>query len=146
MSKPIIYLAGPVSTGGAGSIFENAQRMIRWVKYFVKKDETRVYIAPWVGEVLAFIGEEFRPEFYQRVLDDDCEVVARLSGVCGVGLGGNGGWTKGMSQERATARAIGRPALDMTRFAEPEDVPEDFDLEAAWGAITPNGYMYKEPY
>lgn len=113
-------------------MFDNAQRMIRWVKWFVQNDNHRVYIAPWVAEVMAFVGEEFSPEFYQRVLDDDCEVVGRMNGVCGVGVGPTGVWTKGMSQERATARALGKVVLDMTTYAEPEDLPYKFNMDEAW--------------
>lgn len=144
--KPIIYIAGPVSSGGAGSVAANAQRMIRWVKWFVNKDPGRVYIAPWVAEVLAFTGETLSPDFYQRVLDDDCAVVGRLNGLVGVGTGPGAGWTKGMSQERATARALGRTVLDMTRFEEPMDVPEDFNLNEAWVNTDGESFSYTEPY
>lgn len=146
--KPIIYIAGPVSTGGAGSVSENAQRMIRWVKWFVRNDTSRVYIAPWVAEVLAFSGDILEPEFYQRVLDDDCDVVSHMNGLVGVGTGPGGGWTKGMSQERATARALGRPVLDMTKFSEPKDInnyPHFFSVEDEWKLAT-DPMIYREPY
>lgn len=130
--KSVIYIASPVSTGGAGSVVANAKRAIRWTKWFVEQDPTRIYIAPWVAEVLGFLDTEVAPEFYQRVLDDDCEVVRRLDGVVGVGFGGTGGWSRGMAQERATARAVNLDVLDMTWFAEPADVPKEFSLNLAW--------------
>lgn len=136
--KPIIYVAAPVSGDPVG----NAQRAIRWVKWFVNEDSTRIYIAPWVAEVLSFVDEELAPGFYQRVLDDDVEVVFRLDGLVGVG----GKWSGGMLQERVVPYVQRRPLLDMTRFLEPTDVPADFNLEAAWIKATPDIYGYKEPY
>lgn len=136
--KPIIYVAAPVS----GDPFNNAQRAIRWVKWFVNEDPSRIYIAPWVSEVLGFIEEALAPEFYQRVLDDDCEVVGQLHGLVGVG----GKWSSGMLQERASAKARNRAVLDMTRFTEPEDVPNSFDLDGAWMDLPKANIQYVEPY
>lgn len=140
--KPIIYVAHPVSTGDP---VENAYKAIRWVKWFIAQDSSRIYVAPWVAEVLGFAGEKSDANSYQRVLDDDCEVVGVLHGV--VGTGGEG-WTKGMAQERATARARHQPVLDLTGFREPEDVPLTVanDLDLAWAKVTPNSPDYVEPY
>lgn len=134
--KPIIYVAAPVTGDPVG----NAQRAIRWVRWFVEKDPSRIYIAPWVAEVLGFANEQLASGFYQRVLDDDVEVVARLDGLVGVA----GKWSGGMLQERVVPRVRRRPVLDMTEFLEPTDVPDTFNLEAAWIAATPVDYM--EPY
>lgn len=138
--KPIIYVAAPVS----GKPIINAQRATRWVKWFVLKDPSRVYIAPWVAEVMGFADEQLKPEFYQRILDDDCEVVRALHGLVGVA----GKWSPGMLQERATAKARNCPVLDLTNFLEPEDVPEAVasQLELAWARVTPNNPNYVEPY
>lgn len=136
--KPIIYVAAPVTGDPQG----NAQRAIRWVKWFVNEDPTRIYIAPWVAEVLGFLGEELSPGFYQRVLDDDVEVVSRLDGLVGIG----GKWSGGMLQERVVPRVMRRPLLDMTQFVEPEDVPATFNLEAAWAKASPNTINYVEPH
>lgn len=123
--KPIIYVAAPVS----GAPFDNAQRAIRWVRWFCDEDPSRIYIAPWVAEVMGYIGEDVSPAFYQRVLDDDCEVVGRAcQGLVGVG----GKWSIGMLQERATAKAMNHPVLNMTAYLEPEDVPPGFSLRREW--------------
>ncbi len=126
--KPIIYIAHPVSAGLTPK--ENALNTLQWVKWFVDNDPRRIYIAPWVAEVQAFLDVKVSPEFYQRVLDDDCDVVLRMDGIVGVG----GQWTRGMLQERATARAANRDILDMTRFLRPSDVPAYFDIELEWGS------------
>lgn len=138
--KPVIYVAAPVS----GDPVANAWRAIRWVKWFVLKDPSRVYVAPWVAEVLGFANEQLKPGFYQRVLDDDCEVVGIMHGVVGVA----GKWSSGMLQERATAKAMNAPVLDLTHFVEPEDVPPAVadNLDLAWAKATPNNTNYVEPY
>lgn len=124
--KPVIYVAHPVSTGDPVA---NAHKAIRWVVWLTQRDPSRIYIAPWVAEVLGFAGQPLTPAFYQRVVDDDCDVVAHLDGV--IGTGGEG-WTKGMGQERATIRVIGRGLLDLTLYSEPTDLPAGFDLDQAW--------------
>lgn len=137
--KPIIYVAAPVT----GDPIGNAKRAIRWVRWFVEKDPTRIYIAPWVAEVLGFADETLAAGFYQRVLDDDIEVVSRLDGLVGVG----GKWSGGMLQERVVPRVTRRPLLDMTKYLEPTDVPESFHLEAAWREADPRESLsYVEPY
>lgn len=137
--KPIIYVAAPVS----GDPVANAWRAIRWVKWFVLKDPSRVYIAPWVAEVLGFGEEKMTPAFYQRVLDDDMAVVRRMNGLTGVG----GKWSGGMLQERAVPLAFDRPILDLTMYLEPEELPDNFDLAQAWASATnANIPGYTEPY
>lgn len=113
--KPKIYLAHPVSGDPKG----NALNACAWIQALTLADSTRLYLAPWVAEVLGFdaIGEPITPEFYQRVLDDDCEVVATCQGLLAVG----GAWSSGMIQERAVARIVGIPILDLTKFREPSD-------------------------
>lgn len=141
MSKPVIYVAAPVS----GDPIANAQRAIRWVKWLIVTDPGRIYIAPWVAEVLAFGEDKLSPAFYQKVLDDDCTVIGRsMDGLVGVA----GKWSGGMLQERATARAIHRPVLDLTRFLEPTDVPKGFNLAEEWTGLldTPPSHTYVEPY
>jgi hypothetical protein len=122
--KPIIYVAAPVTGDPKG----NAERVIRWVKWFVDEDPARIYIAPWVAEVLAFLNEPATPAFYQRVLDDDITVVQRLDGLIGVA----GRWSGGMLQERVVPLVTNRPLVDMTRFLEPTDVPLSFSLVDEW--------------
>lgn len=126
MSKPIIYVAHPVSTGDAVA---NAHKAIRWVRWLSDKDPSRIYLAPWVAEVLGFAGQQVSPAFYRRVIDDDCEVVLRLDGVIGVG---GEGWTNGMGQERATARAERLMVLDLTQYGEPDNCPHDINLDDEW--------------
>lgn len=93
--KPIIYVAHPVTGDPKG----NAMRATEFVEVLTELDPQRIYIAPWVAEVLAFGEKTMTDAFYQRVLDDDCEVVARLDGIIGVG----GLWSGGMKQERQAA-------------------------------------------
>lgn len=138
--KPLIYIAHPVS----GDAIANAQRAIRWTEFFVETDPGRIYIAPWVPEVLAFGKRNVPPSFYQRVLDDDCEVIGHCNGLVGVG----GKWSGGMLQERAAAKARGLSVLDLTRFTEP--TPESitqFVLDELWMDLqVPYGALPKAPY
>ena len=122
--KPLIYVAHPVS----GDPIANAHAAAVWVKWFVLADPSRIYIAPWVAEVLGFGEEKLTPEFYQRVLDDDCDVIRRLDGLVGVG----GRWSNGMLQERATARAGFKPVLDWTRFVSPSEMPAGLSMQTGW--------------
>ena len=112
--KAKIYLAHPVS----GDPVNNAMRATRWIRALTEKDPQRLYLAPWVAEVLGFENTPMMPEFYQRVLDDDCEVVVTCQGLLAVG----GLWTPGMLQERAVAKIAGLAILDMTRYTDPNDL------------------------
>lgn len=112
--KPIIYVAHPVTGDPKG----NARRATAFVEVLTELDPTRIYIAPWVAEVLAFNDKNMTDAFYQRVLDDDCDVVCRLDGIIGTG----GFWSGGMKQERQAARVTGRGIADATTFRTAEEM------------------------
>lgn len=132
--KAVWYVAHPVSGDHEG----NARNAIAWIKWLVLNDPTRVYIAPWVAEVLAFSDAVMTPEFYDRVLCDDEEVVARLDGILLVG----GRVSTGMARELEAARESYLDVLDLTRFVSPpaDDTPEAEALRKTlathdWGAL-----------
>lgn len=77
--KQVYYVAHPVS----GDIGANVKNVISWIRWLTIHEPSRVYIAPWVAEVQAFQGQEegITPDFYDRVLADDCDVVRHLDGI-----------------------------------------------------------------
>lgn len=119
--KQVFYVAHPVS----GDAIGNCMKVVRWVKWLTEHDPTRVYIAPWVAEVLAFPSAT--PEVYERALQDDEEVIAHLDGIIMVG----GKVSSGMKREWDRAMREHLYGVDMSRYATPEDVPADFELEPA---------------
>lgn len=112
MSKPVIYIAHPVS----GDPVANCDRTETWIREFIFRDPSRVYIAPWLGEVRACKDLTVSPEFYDRVLEDDQDVVAKLDGLIAVG----GKWSRGMRLEGAVANDV----MDWTVYETPDDVPQ----------------------
>jgi hypothetical protein len=113
--KAVYYVAHPVSGDAVG----NAHNAIAWVKWLTLNDPSRVYIAPWVAEVLAFADDIIEPEFYDRVLADDQDVVRHLDGVILVG----GTVSKGMLLECDAAIEKGLRIIDWHQFRAPADVP-----------------------
>lgn len=77
--KEVYYVAHPVS----GDIDANIANVLDWIRWLTVNEPSRVYIAPWVAEVKAFQGrgQDITPEFYDRVLADDCDVVRHLDGI-----------------------------------------------------------------
>ena len=117
--KPIIYVAHPVS----GDVRGNVQKVLDWLRWLTETDPSRIYIAPWVGEVQAHYDMDPIPEdFYARVLADDCEVVSRLDGILLVG----GKVSRGMELELNTARQGGKAVFNMVSFAFVFDAEVDF--------------------
>lgn len=115
-AKEVWYVAHPVN----GDPFVNALRAVAWIRFLTKRDPSRVYIAPWVAEVLAFMGHDMGPEFYDRILSDDEMVVSRLDGMLMVG----GRVSYGMGRERAAAERHGVRVVDWTRYEVPDQVPD----------------------
>jgi hypothetical protein len=116
--KEVYYLAHPVSGDPEG----NAHKAIAWIHWLTLNDPDRVYIAPWVAEVLAFkadIGTLDRT-FYDRVLADDQDVVRKLDGILLVG----GTISYGMSLELDAALAAGKKVIDWHQFLVPAEVPK----------------------
>jgi hypothetical protein len=115
--KEVFYVAHPVS----GDAEANAYRAIDWIRWLTTHDPTRVYVAPWVAEVLAFVDDgPINKDFYARVLEDDVEVVKRLDGILLVG----GHISFGMTKEIDAALAKGKKLIDWSSFKTPADVPQ----------------------
>lgn len=134
MGKPIIYVAHPVS----GDVKANCDKVLKWLRWLTEVDPTRIYIAPWVGEVLAHLDLDPIPaDFYDRVLSDDEEIVARLDGILLTGIGDGpycrpNGFMKssGMTREVAAAALSGGVIFDMRKYATAEDAADDYK---EWG-------------
>lgn len=123
--KPIIYVAHPVT----GNVKANCDKVLKWLRWLTEVDPTRIYIAPWVGEVLAHLDLDPIPaDFYDRVLSDDEEIVARLDGILLTGIGTEGPYLRsngfmkssGMTREVAAAVLSGGSVYDMRHFATAE--------------------------
>ena len=109
--KEVWYIAHPVTGDPEG----NCKKAIEWVRWLTLNEPSRVYIAPWVAEVLAFVGQDIPEAFYDRVLADDQDVVSRLDGILLVG----GRISRGMQLEREAAQAHDRCVADWSELAEP---------------------------
>lgn len=133
--KPIIYVAHPVS----GDVKANCDKVLKWLRWLTEVDPSRIYIAPWVGEVLAHLDQDPIPaDFYDRVLSDDEEVVARLDGILLTGIGNDGPYRRengfmkstGMTREVAAAALSGGVIYDLRQYASAEDAAAQL---RAWG-------------
>lgn len=130
--KPIIYVAHPVT----GDVKANCDKVLRWLRFLTEVDPSRIYIAPWVGEVLAHLDLDPIPaDFYDRVLSDDEEVVARLDGILLTGIGEEGPYRRpnglmkssGMTREVAASVLAGGDVFDMRHFGTADDARAAFD-------------------
>jgi hypothetical protein len=135
--KPVIYVAHPVTGDPRG----NCEKVLGWLKWLTAADPSRIYIAPWVAEVLAHIDQANDHDFYERVLADDETVVQRLDGIllCGVGTAHarpNGLMRSvGMTRELAAAVLAGGDVFDLRRYARWEDAAGDlFDWDGLSGS------------
>lgn len=123
MSKSTFYIAHPVSGDPVG----NAQNVIAWTKWFVENDSSRIYVAPWVGEVLAYGNDHvIKPgdPFYERILKDDEVVARKLGNVALVG----GSITPGMFREMKAVFDISGHVLNLWKYRSPADLPAGFDV------------------
>jgi hypothetical protein len=118
--KEVFYVAHPVTGDPVG----NCWKAIGWIHWLTLNHPDRVYIAPWVAEVLAFSNENADAAFYDRVLSDDEEVVRHLDGILLVG----GTISRGMMREADAALAAGKKIVDWHEYATPDDVPREFVL------------------
>lgn len=137
MGKPIIYVAHPVT----GDVKANCEKVKGFLRWLTQIDPSRIYIAPWVGEVEAHLDLDPIPaDFYDRVLSDDEEVVARLDGVCITGVGQDPRWRRpngflkssGMTREVAANAIRGGLLIDLSRYVSAEDAQAA--LEDQWDA------------
>lgn len=119
--KQVIYVAHPVSGDTIGNCF----KVVQWIKWFTLNDPTRVYIAPWVAEVLAF--PDVTEAVWQRALNDDEAVVRHLDGIIMVG----GKVSRGMQREWDCAKEHHKYLTDLSQYATPSDLPEGFFLDPA---------------
>lgn len=109
--KKVFYLAHPVT----GDPLGNCDKASAWIKWLTLNEPSRVYIAPWVAEVRAFAEENALPEFYDRVLADDQEVVRHCDGIMLVG----GRISRGMQLELDAAREAGKEEIDWSDMMSP---------------------------
>jgi hypothetical protein len=128
--KPIIYVAHPVT----GDVKANCDKVLAWLKWLTQVDPSRIYIAPWVGEVLAHLDMDPIPaDFYDRVLSDDEEIVQRLDGILLTGIGTGGPYhrpngfmkSSGMTRELAAAVLSGGTVWDMREYATAAEAEAD---------------------
>lgn len=115
-TKEVFYVAHPVS----GFVDANIRNVVAWIKWLTNNDPSRVYIAPWVAEVLAFQGEIVDEDFYARVLADDVTVLRKLDGILLVG----GHISRGMGIEVDGARD-GMTVQDWSYARTPDDLHPD---------------------
>lgn len=115
--KPIIYVAHPVS----GDVRGNVDKVCEWLRWLTAADPSRIYIAPWVGEVIAHFDMDPIPAaFYDRVLSDDEEVVRKLDGI----LLSGGKMSTGMKRELAACWDEGKPVYDLHHFERAADAAQ----------------------
>jgi hypothetical protein len=114
--KQVWYLAHPVS-GTPEELEANLANAVTWIKWLTLNVPERVYIAPWIAEVTAFqgAGEEIDAAFYDRVLEDDCDVVRHTDGILLVG----GRISRGMQIERNAAWDHDLPVADYSGVRSP---------------------------
>lgn len=105
MSKKVFYVAHPVS----GDPLGNCDKVCAWIKWLTLNVPEHIFIAPWVAEVRAFADENALPEFYDRVLADDQEVVRHCDGILLVG----GKVSRGMQLELDAARATNKLIINV---------------------------------
>lgn len=99
MSRPVFYMAHPVSENmdglrGPQYYAMNVRNARRWLAWLQENDRTRVYMAPWISEVEAFIKGHIKTTYDQALADDE-EIVSRCDGIILVG----GRVTLGMARE-----------------------------------------------
>lgn len=120
MSKPVFYVAHPVTTDSKYTLDENLVNVQAWIRWLTLAYPEYIFIAPWVAEVLAFKTENMDPDFYDRVLSDDEEVVRHLDGILLVG----GKVSTGMGREDRVARAAGKMRVDWSEYRTPDEFVE----------------------
>lgn len=120
--KEVFYVAHPVS----GDIDANIANVVSWIEWLTENDPSRIYIAPWVPEVMAFknnpkvVGADQQAiqTFYDRVLEDDKVVVSKLDGILLVG----GKISRGMAIELEQAKITGQTVQDWSYARTPADL------------------------
>lgn len=140
--KQVIYIAHPVS----GDVRANVDKVLGWVRWLTKVDPSRVYVAPWVAEVLAFVDEgDIDPAFYDRVLGDDEDVVRHLDGVliCGGRTRPNGTLQSvGMTREVAANAMAGGVLFDLSNYETWEEADVAYDHSIYGPPSTAGGKLF----
>lgn len=118
----MVYIAHWVSKDPVAA----CRAAIDWTRWLTEVDETRVYVAPWLGQVLSYIGREVTEDAYDRFLADDALVVQRCDGllVCG------GELSAGVVVERAANAAADGVYFDLLEYSS---------VSAAAEAMTASG-------
>jgi hypothetical protein len=122
--KPVVYVAHPVS----GHPLTNAVATAEWVRALINLDPSRIYVAPWVAEVLAFPSEvpgESLHHDYNLAIEDDLEVLSRFDEIILVG----GRIGPGMQKELDKAKELKHRITDLSQYKTPKDLPEGFFLD-----------------
>lgn len=143
MSKPVIYVAHPVTGDPEG----NCAKVLSWLRFLTEVDPTRVYIAPWVAEVLAHLNMTIKPEFYDRVISDDEDVVRHLDGVVVLNADPSKSLLKtstGMSREVMANAFAGGDLFDFREFTDADAAREVF--EDRYGGELKRGTQFVEDY
>ena len=72
--KPIVYVAHPVGNLPYG----NAWSAAKWIHALTKLDPSRIYVAHWVAEVLAFPDSSgrYHRSYEESLADDEFNLVA----------------------------------------------------------------------
>lgn len=127
--RELIYVAHPVGEQPLMNCFNALQ----WVRWLTANEPTRVYIAPWIAEVLAHLDvPNIVPgsEMWEKVLSNDEQVVDRCDGILLVG----GRISVGMARERDRAMAAksGKSVTDLSQYRSPNDLPDGFFLDPAY--------------
>lgn len=131
MGKPIIYVCHPVT----GDVLANCVKVEGFLRWLTRIDPSRIYIAPWVGEVRAHLDLDPIPaDFYDRVLSDDEEVVQRLDGVCLTGIGDDERYLRpngcmkssGMTRELAATALKGGLVFDLRQYKTADEAEAKF--------------------
>lgn len=122
--KPVVYMAHPVS----GQPLVNVFATVAWINALVKLDPSRVYTAPWLGEVLAFQSENHGDSNYrgaEAALGDDLEILSRFDEIILVG----GTISGGMLKELNKAKELKLRITDLSKYKTPRDLPDGFFLD-----------------
>jgi hypothetical protein len=144
--KPIVYVAHPVS----GDVGANCTKVLKWLRLLTRMDPTRIYVAPWVGEVLAHLDLDPIPaDFYDRVLSDDEDVVRRLDGICLTGVGheapnrrDNGLFkSTGMTREIAANALAGGVLINLSEYATAEECETEWQWQGIDGPTFIKDYI-----
>lgn len=110
MTRPVVYLAHPVSAPTVVGIHENLRRAKRW-QWALRCATDWAVTVPWAASVEAALAAGVdEPTERARGMADNLAVLDRCDGLVGCG----GRWSSGMVDERIAARVV----IDLTDLGE----------------------------